>query len=156
VETGWITRLLEALSELAFGDLIDVRSPVISQGAGACEAMPRQDDRVSIVRQHVFNLFVERPPRDVHSLTGEFIQPLFAHVGARDPPAARYVEREIVGARPQISVDITAAERRIGFSNRGLKWVRHARQFIKSPIVEDGDKTEFVREPAGCSTACSG
>jgi hypothetical protein len=93
--------------------------------------MPCKDDRVSIARQNLFNLFVKGSIRNGHSLTREFIHTLFADVGARDSPAARHVEREIVRAGLQISIDITSTECRVGFSNRCLKWMRHAPEFIK-------------------------
>jgi hypothetical protein len=47
--------------------------------------MPRQHDGMIIVGQHIFNLFLERPPCDLHRLSGEFIQPVSADIPSRDP-----------------------------------------------------------------------
>ncbi len=120
------------MGEFALADIIDVRGPVIFRSALTCETMPCKDYGVFITRQHLFNLFAKRSIRCGHSLTCEFMQPLFVDVGARDSPATRYHEREIVGAGPQISIDITATECLVGFANSCLKWMRHGPEVIKS------------------------
>jgi hypothetical protein len=98
-------------------DLIDVRRPVIHRIAVPRKSMSRQHDGVIIVSQHIFNLFLERPTRDLHRLSGEFIQTLFADIPSGDPAPTRHVKSEIFRTRPQIAVNITATERGVGFAD---------------------------------------
>ena len=90
--------------------------------------MTRQHNGVLFVCQHILHFFVKRAARDLHRLAGQVIEPVFADEDPGDPSTPRHVELEILGARPQVSVDIATAERRVGFSNRRFHWMCHARK----------------------------
>src|SRR5690349_1323603 len=85
VETGWIARLLIAVTQFAVADVIDVRSPVVHRAAVSCESMPRQDDGMVVVGQHIFHLFLERASGHLHRLSSEVKQPALADIRSRDP-----------------------------------------------------------------------
>jgi len=88
--------------------------------------MPCQHDRVLAVRQHIFDIFLKRPSRNGHGLAGEVMQTLPAYRGSRDSSSAWHVEREVVGARLQVSINVAASERRVGISNGLFKRVQEA------------------------------
>lgn len=78
--------------------------------------MPRQDDGVVVVRQHIFNFFAKSPARDRHYPAGEIVQPLFAEIGARDSAVPRHMEFEVLNALLKIPIEITATKCGIGLS----------------------------------------
>src|SRR5215469_1468753 len=81
------------------------------------EAMPRQDDRMLIVRQHIFDVFAERPARERHGFRRQIVQALSSGPNAGNPTAPRHMKREISGAGTEIPIDIAASERGVGISN---------------------------------------
>jgi hypothetical protein len=136
VEACRIARLLKALNQSTFPNVINMRSPVILRSAMPGETMSRENDRMFIARQHVFNFFGKGSLGDRHSLTREFNQSLFPFVSALDSAATRHDEREIVGARLQISIDIAATECRVSFPDFCLEWIGHGPNSITIDLLK--------------------
>lgn len=128
METCWIAGLFVALTEFSITDLIDVRGPVIHQIAAPGESMASEYDGVIIVGQYIFDLFVERPTRDLHRLSRECMDALSADVASSDSVPAWHVKSKIVRTRLQVAIDITAAECCIGFSDGCFQRMPHASQ----------------------------
>jgi hypothetical protein len=87
--------------------------------------MPRQDDRVVIVCQHNFNLFVESAAHDRHGLSSEIVQALATDIVARNSAVAWYVESEVLGTGSKIAVDVTATKRSVSLTDYCFQGVGH-------------------------------
>jgi hypothetical protein len=117
LETSGIAWLLETARQLSFDDFGYVRRPVVFRLAVSGESMPRQDDGVFVVRQHIFNVFLKGPRGERHRLTGKIIKTLFADIDARDFAVTGHVECEVLRTWLKIPVDITAAESGISLTD---------------------------------------
>jgi hypothetical protein len=96
----------------------------------AREAVPGENDRMAVVRQHVHNLLLEGSPGHFHRLSGKLVYPLFASVAPNDRTATGDVEAEVFGASLHEAVHLATPKRGISFSDRGFRRNRFAGSYL--------------------------
>ena len=120
MKAGRIPWLLKAPGEFPLPDFIHVGSPVIFGAAISGKQMPRQNYRVVVVRQHIFDVFLKGAARNLHRLACQIVQPLSAGIGTRDSARSGHVEFEVIRTCLQVPVDVTSTKCGIRFSDRCL------------------------------------